>query len=58
MFYILNTQVPRYLLFYEGDIFSVHALTFVGKKSYTLYKDNVVNAAYKYILITLQVSIA
>ena len=56
MFYILNTQVPRYLLFYEGDI----ALTFVGKKSYTLYKDNVVklNAAYKYILITLQVSIA
>ena len=39
-----NTQVPRYLLFCEGGIFSVHALTLVGTCTLTpLYKDNVVN---------------
>ena len=28
----LKTQVPRYLLFCEGGIFSAHALTLVGTK--------------------------
>ena len=47
-----NTQVPRYLLFCEGGIFSTHALTLVGWK---LYRDNVVYFALKFILFTLQV---
>lgn len=30
-----NTQVPRYLLFYDGGIFSTQALTLVGTKLIT-----------------------
>ena len=39
-----NTQVPRYMLFYEGGIFGAHAL-----KAHTQYRDNVVNVALKFI---------
>ena len=42
----MQTQVLRYLLFYEGGIFSAQALKIPhigGYKSYNQYKDNVVN---------------
>lgn len=42
-------QDPRYLLIFEGGIFSAHELTF-----YTLYRDNVVNFAITFISLVLQ----
>ena len=47
---ILNTQVPRHLLFCEGGIFSAHTLTLVGTKL-TPY----IWIALKFISFTLQV---
>ena len=50
----INTQVPRYLLFCEGGISSAVALG--GYKAYTLYRDNVVYIAMKFVKFTLQVN--
>ena len=53
---ITKTIVTRYMLFCEAGIFSAHALTLVGYKAYTLYRDNVVYVALKFISSTLQVN--
>ena len=51
-----NTQVPRYLLFCEGGIYSTHGTHIGGYKAHILYRENVVNVVKKYISLILQIN--